>query len=201
MLLNGIKDTQTTNGKMIESHKTLLCSLPYYGDDTSIDDYFSFLKRIESECIESWNLSILLFIFQHAQLNFADNCKPESQSIQPFTLGENIERLCTIGNWLLCKMSIKSVSTTEFGNMTKEVIAISRDLFGEEAESEIKETLQSEMASTFSQDFQNKMDHEIEVNNECNVFLQWQQLMKKNIGNCSAPLYGSFFNCNSEFFK
>ena len=116
--------------------------------------------------IETWDPTALFFVLLFAGLNLTGACRPKKQRNPPFTESENIDRLREIRNTFFAHVPNKSISAVDFGNISTELKAIAKDVFGNTAEKEIDEIVTSEIVTILSEQSKSQLEKEDQINQE-----------------------------------
>ena len=129
---------------------------------------------------ELWDPSALFFVLLYAGLNLIDKCRPHNQKTYPFTVSENIDRLCVLRNSFFGHAANMSVSDADFLSISTEIQQIANDVFSSITEDEIKQIISSQMETQLSHDLEIKLDKEKLINKD---FSEWiSRLEEKSEG-------------------
>ena len=122
--------------------------------------------------IEKLDPTALIFVFLNAKPNLIGTCRPKNQRNPPFTEIENIDRFREIRNTFFGHVTNMSISTVEFGNISTELKAIAKDVFGNTAENEVDQIVSSQVTTTLSDQLKSQLQKENCFNEECRKSLQ-----------------------------
>ena len=114
--------------------------------------------------IEEWDPTALIFVFLNAKPNLIGTCRPKKQRNPPFTEIEKIDRLREIRNKFFGHVPYMSVSDVEFGNISTELKAIVKDVFGNTAENEIDQIMNSPITTPLSEQLKSQLQKEFQFN-------------------------------------
>ena len=119
---------------------------------------------------ETWDPSALFFVLLYADLKILGTCRPRNQRAYPFTVSENIDRLCELRNAVFGHVINMSVHDADFGNISTEIKGIAKNVFCDIAEDEIHQVITAQVTSQLSHDLKSKLDKEKQINED---FSEW----------------------------
>ena len=131
--------------------------------------------------IETWDPTALFFVLLFAGINLIGTCRPKKQRNPPFTESENIDRLREIRNTFFAHVTNMSISAIEFGNISAELEAIAKDVFGNTAENEIDQIVNSQITTTLCDQLKSQLQKEKEINQEVQDLIEFQKKIEKSV--------------------
>ena len=141
----------------------------------------SFHKTLEQMIltgdIETWPHIALFFVLLSAELNLIDAPRPKNNRNPPFNESEKIDRLREIRNTFFAHVANMSISAVEFGNISTELKAIAKDVFGSTAENEIDKIVNSQITTTLSDQLKSQLQKESQTNQEFQKSVQGKNLI------------------------
>ena len=112
--------------------------------------------------IETWDSTTLFFVLLSAKLNLIDAPRRKNNRNPPFNESENINRLREIRNTFFGHVPNMSISAAEFRNISAELEAIAKDVFGNGAEKEIHQIVNSQAGTSLSEPLKSQLGIEYE---------------------------------------
>ena len=116
--------------------------------------------------IETWHYIALFFVLLSAELKLIDPPRPMNHRNPPFNESENINRLREIRNTFFGHVPNMSISAAEFRIISAELKAIAKDVFGNGAEKEIHQIVNSQLKTTVSEQLESQLQKENQINRE-----------------------------------
>ena len=127
----------------------------------------SFHKTLEQMIltgdIERWDPTSLFFVLLSAGLNLIDAPRPMNHRNPPFNESENIDRLRYIRSTVFGHVANMSISAVEFRIISAELEAIAKDVFGNAAEIEIHQIVNSQAETTLTEPLESQLEREYEL--------------------------------------
>ena len=127
---------------------------------------------------ETWDPTTLFFVFLYAELNLIGTSFPKVQRSPTCT---KIDRLREIRNGFFAHVSEMSTSAIDFGNISTEMKAIAKDVFGNAAEDEIDKVVNSKIETKLSKQLQSDLDKQMKINQEFQDFIEWQKKIERSV--------------------
>ena len=122
--------------------------------------------------IKTWDPTALFFVLLFAGLNLIGACRPKNQRNPPFTDIEKIDRFREIRNTFFGHVPKMSISAVDFGNISTELKGIAKDVFGNTAENEIDQIVNSQITTPLSDQLNSQLQKEFQINQEFQKIVQ-----------------------------
>ena len=122
--------------------------------------------------IKTWDPTALFFVFLNTEPNLIGTFRPKNQRIHPFTEIEKIDRFREIRNTFFAHVPNMSISAVDFGKISTELKGIAKDVFGNTAENEIDQIVNSQITTPLSDQLKSQLQKENCFNEECRKSLQ-----------------------------
>ena len=135
-------------------------------------------EKIKGGISETWDATILCFLFLDAGLNLVKGIRPIIQRILPLRTSEHIASLREVRNTYFAHAAKMSYPVDEFTKIITDIKETSKSLFGAEATTVIEEIEKSSVKTQLSVALQQQLEQEIKLNDEYKV---WKEQFKKEL--------------------
>ena len=132
-------------------------------------------EKIQSGKEDSWDATLLIFLLLRAKLNLMENCRPIRKP--PLRKSEMIDNLRVMRNNFFAHASSTTLSFTDFQNKSMNLKIEVRNVFGNDAVSEIDEILKSDFETQLTVSLNERLYREIQFNQNLEEKLEGASLL------------------------